>query len=199
MVVTVALAELGFGLTGVAFLVATGRGFASLGLGLPSERRTVLTYAVGSAVALFAFRSVVLGGAAVAGVPLTPPRLVETPVDTRAFALALIPLSLFVVGPCEELLFRGVVQRYLAGAVSTRGAILGAGLLFAVVHAPSYLAFSALGAAVSLFVIFVVGLGFGYVYEHTGSLVVPIVVHGLYNALILASALVLAEFGVVTL
>jgi membrane protease YdiL (CAAX protease family) len=199
VVVVVVVAELGFGLTGVAFALSTGRGLGWLDLDLAVDRRTLLRYVLGGAVVLFAFRSAVLAVAAALGVPFTPPRLSTSGFDTRAFALALIPLSLFVIAPCEELLFRGVLQQYLGEAVSPRMAVFAAGVLFGLIHVPNYTAYSALGAAVSLFVVFVVGLGFGYCYERTGSLWVPIGVHGLYNAFIMASALALAELGYVSL
>jgi len=199
LVLAVTLAELGYALTAVGFVGLSGRGLAWLDLRRLVDARRFLLYVVGGAVVLFAFRSAVLAGAAALEVPFAPPRLTDTGFDTRAFALALIPLSLFVVAPCEELFFRGVLQRYLGETVSTTGAILGAGTLFGLVHLPSYLSYSPLGAAVSLFVVFVVGLGFGYLYERTGSLWVAVGVHGVYNALIMASALLLAELGYVSL
>jgi membrane protease YdiL (CAAX protease family) len=199
LVLAVALAEGGYALTAVGFALLSGRGVAWLDLGRLVARRRFLVYVLGGALVLFTFRSVTLAGAAALDVPFAPPRLTDTGFDTRGFALALIPLSLFVVAPCEELFFRGVLQRYLGETFSTTGAILGAGVLFGLVHLPSYLAYSALGAAVSLFVVFVVGLGFGYLYERTGSLWVAVGVHGVYNALIMASALVLAELGYVAL
>ena len=195
----VVMAELGFGLTGVIFALSTGRGLGWLNLDLAVDGRTLLRYVLGGAVVLFVFRSAVLAGAAALGVPFAPPQLTESRFDTRSFALALIPLSLFVIAPCEELLFRGVLQQYLGEAVSPNAAIFTAGVLFGLVHIPNYTAYSALGTAVSLAVVFVVGLCFGYAYERTGSLWVPIGVHGLYNAFIMASAVVLAELGYVSL
>jgi membrane protease YdiL (CAAX protease family) len=201
-VVTVAfalgLAELGFGVAALVFVKATDRGVGYVGLAVP-DRGRLLTYVVVGAVALFTARSVAVLAALELGGPLLPARVTEVPIDPQALMLAMIPLSLFVVAPCEEALFRGVVQQYLGEVMSTAGAILGAGVLFAALHLPSYLAYSTFWAVVMVTIVFVVGLGFGYSYERTGSIWVPIGLHGLYNALIMASGYVLVEFGVVTL
>ncbi|WP_424016814.1 lysostaphin resistance A-like protein [Halorientalis pallida] len=201
-VVTVAfalgIAELGFGVAALTFVKATDRGVGYVGLALPDRSRLV-TYVAGGAVALFTVRSVAVLVALQLGFPLLPARVTEVSIDPQALMLAMIPLSLFVVAPCEEALFRGVIQQYLGEVVSSAGAILGAGVLFAVLHLPSYLSYSMEWAAAMVGIVFVVGLGFGYSYERTGSIWVPIGLHGLYNSLIMASGYFLVEFGVVTL
>ncbi|MFB6083800.1 MAG: lysostaphin resistance A-like protein [Halorientalis sp.] len=201
-VVTVAfalgLSELGFGVAALTFVKATDRGVGYVGLELPARGRLV-AWVGGGAVALFALRSLAVLAALQLGGPLLPARVTQAQIDPQALVLAMIPLSLLVVAPCEEALFRGVVQRYLGEVTSSAVAILGAGVLFALLHLPSYLRYSTFWAAVMLAVVFVVGLGFGYSYERTGSIWVPIGVHGLYNSLIMASAWVLVELNVVTL
>jgi hypothetical protein len=109
-------------------------------------------------------------------------------VDARVF-LVLIPLSVLVIAPTEELLFRGIVQGRLRGAFGPGAAILLASLLFGAIHflnfggpLPARLAPTLTIAAVSLL--------FGYAYERTGNLLVPIVVHGGYNAALLAASYV---------
>ena len=198
VVLALGLAELGFGVAALTFVKATDRGVGYVGLELPA-RGQLVAWVVGGAVALFALRSVALLAAHALGGPLLPARVTETAIDPQTLMLVMIPLSLLVVAPCEEALFRGIVQQYLGEAMSSGVAILGAGVLFAILHLPSYLAYSTFWAAVMLAIVFVVGLGFGYSYHRTGSIWVPVGVHGLYNSLIMVSAWVLVEAGVVTL
>ncbi|WP_299267168.1 CPBP family intramembrane glutamic endopeptidase [Halorientalis sp.] len=192
------LAELGFGVAALTFVKATDRGVGYVGLDVPGRGRLV-AWVVGGAVALFAVRSVAVLAAHALGGPLLPVRVTETGIDPQALMLAMIPLSLFVVAPCEEALFRGVIQQYLGEVASSAVAIIGAGVLFALLHLPSYLGYSPFWAAVMLVIVFLVGLGFGYSYHRTGSIWVPIGVHGLYNSLIMISAWLLVELDVVTL
>jgi hypothetical protein len=95
--------------------------------------------------------------------------------------LALAVVSILAVGPAEELLFRGAIQGRLRETVGPVGAILGAGALFASVHAVAVV--GTLGATVtSVAVIFVVSSVLGVAYERTRNVVVPMLLHGLYNA-----------------
>lgn len=127
-VATVVLGELGFVAVGVGFLMATDRGLGFLDLSVP-DARTVAAALVGVTAVLFLFRTAVVGAASLVGVPLAPSSVFGTDVDPLTVLLLLIPLSVLVVGPCKELLFRGVIQRYLGESLSVRGA----GVLFALV------------------------------------------------------------------
>jgi len=193
------LGEVAFLTTGVAFLLLTDRGIDYLDLSIP-DGRTLAKFLLGGTIVLFTLRTSIVGTASVAGVPLAPPTLLESSGDPRSILLLLIPLSIIVVGPCEELLFRGVLQRYLRGAFSVRGSILGAGILFALIHVPTLVVVpSLLGIVVTISVIFLVGLGFGWIYVQTNSLPVAMGVHGLYNAMIGASAYLLLTFDVISM
>ncbi|MBF6309108.1 CPBP family intramembrane metalloprotease, partial [Nocardia farcinica] len=55
-------------------------------------------------------------------------------VDAPEIFLLLIPLSLLLIGPCEELLFRGVVQGRLRQAFGAGAAIGLAAVTFASLH-----------------------------------------------------------------
>lgn len=190
--------ELGYLTVGIGCLLATGRGLSYLDYST-LDSRTLATYLVGATLGLFALRSVIVGSASFAGVPVAPPSIFQLDLDTQMILLMLIPLSIVVIGPCEELLFRGVIQKYLDGPLPTRGAIVGAGGLFALIHIPALAGVpSVLGTVVTVVVIFLVGVGFGMVYDRTGSLPVAMCVHGLYNALIAGSAYLLLEFGLIT-
>lgn len=93
----------------------------------------------------------------------------------------LIPLQLLLIGPGEELLFRGVIQNRLREQFAAWPAILIASLTFAPAH---ILALSGGPTAilVSVGVLFVPSIAFGFIYERTGNIVVPALTHGLYNA-----------------
>jgi hypothetical protein len=105
-------------------------------------------------------------------------------VDARVF-LVLIPLSVLVIAPTEELLFRGVVQGRLREAFGPGAAVVLASLLFGSIHFLNFGGPLPARLAPTL-TIAVVSLLFGYAYERTGNLLVPVVVHGGYNAALLA-------------
>ncbi|WP_439027551.1 lysostaphin resistance A-like protein [Haloarchaeobius sp. DT45] len=105
-----------------------------------------------------------------------------------ALLLPLIPLSLLVIGPGEELLYRNVIQKSLYRHFSKVGAVVVASAIFALVHIPAYSTGGGIGAmAASLSVIFVLSLVLGGVYARTGNVLVPAFIHGAYNALSFAS------------
>jgi membrane protease YdiL (CAAX protease family) len=96
-------------------------------------------------------------------------------------AVVAIAAMFLVVAPCEELLFRGIVQGRLRERLSAIPAILLASGLFAVVHVTGLVG-SLQGVAIALSVLFTTALVLAAVYEYTGNIVVPILVHGLYNS-----------------
>jgi membrane protease YdiL (CAAX protease family) len=114
---------------------------------------------------------------------------------TLAGLVVVAPVLLFVVGPAEEYLFRGVVQSYLDGPFSTAGAVVVASILFTLVHVPNALFVFPSALLVSGPVWFGVSLAFGWLYERTDTLVVPALVHGLYDVVVFT--LVFAEWGLV--
>ncbi|MFB6176407.1 MAG: lysostaphin resistance A-like protein, partial [Halobaculum sp.] len=102
----------------------------------------------------------------------------------------IIPLfvvgSLLVIGPCEETLFRGTVQNRIREALSARVAITLSALLFASIHVTALT--GPLGArATTIVILLVPSFVFGAIYEYTENLVVPALIHGLWNALLFAS------------
>lgn len=187
--VALVLSELGFVAAGLLFLRATDSGLASLRVRPPGLR--ALGIVAGGTLALFAYRLVAIAAARAVGLPLagnSVTRLTEQGV--LATLLVLVPLSFLVVGPAEEFLFRGVVQSYLAGALSRPSAVGLASVLFALVHLPTTWVATPdpLAVAVTLAVLFGLSVLLGYLYAWTDNLVVPILVHGLYDALLFGLA-----------
>lgn len=89
------------------------------------------------------------------------------------------PLGLFCIGVvavlvapvAEELVFRGCVYRYLSGRIGVMSAIAMTGMFFGFVHGnlAGFLPLTLFGAALCA------------AYELSGSLKVPIMMHGLFN------------------
>ncbi|MGB0514543.1 MAG: lysostaphin resistance A-like protein [Wenzhouxiangellaceae bacterium] len=90
------------------------------------------------------------------------------------------PDAVFVVallaGICEELLFRGVIQHGLTGPLGPAPALVAASLLFGLAHAVSRAYF---------ITTLLIGLYLGALYQITDNLLVPILVHFLYDWIML--------------
>ena len=114
-------------------------------------------------------------------------QVVEIGQQNPAVFLLLIPLSFLLIGPGEELLFRGLVQGTLREAIHPTPAVVLASALFASIHLFSL---SGEGKLVYIGVAFVLALVLGATYEYTGNLTVPALVHGGYNAIQFAGAYV---------
>ncbi|MBU4272150.1 MAG: CPBP family intramembrane metalloprotease [Planctomycetes bacterium] len=98
--------------------------------------------------------------------------------DCRLAQLAVIAA---LAGLGEEMLFRGVVQtaasEWIAGPCGPWIGLLAAAVLFGLLHTitPAYALLAGL-----------IGLYLGWLWMATGNLLVPVIVHGLYDFLVLA-------------
>ncbi len=114
----------------------------------------------------------------------------DTAMDADYSKPAMVLIALVLVGPAEELLYRGIVQELLVGALGTVGGILVMALLFGLVHYPSYGADSVrdvdAGVVLGMAGTSVGGAAFGTLFVLTDTLIVPIVVHSVYDALLFA-------------
>jgi membrane protease YdiL (CAAX protease family) len=193
-IVIVPLLFLGFGITSTAVLVlgtipqqllfaGVGALYARLRLdSLPIRRpdRGELKFAAGMTVV-----AVVLATVLSYALTLTNIEPVESVIGEVAQAnptvlLVLAVLSIFLVAPAEELLFRGAIQGRLRTAFGPVATIVLASLLFASPHVFNYLG-NPLAIAATTGVIFVTGSILGIAYERTGNLAVPILIHAAYN------------------
>ncbi|WP_254273120.1 CPBP family intramembrane glutamic endopeptidase [Haloarcula marina] len=102
-------------------------------------------------------------------------------------ALGLAALSLVLVAPAEELLFRGAIQGRLRRSFGPVASVALSSLVFGSIHLLNFTG-SLVGAFAGVAVVTVGGLVFGTLYEWTRNLLVPIVVHGSYNAVLLTIA-----------
>ena len=192
LIASLALGQyIGFIGLGTAYLRGCGldwRGIRShLGLRVPSLREVGVV--VGGYLLLIATLAAL---AAVALRFLPEPASnqgAEVAMDNPELVPPLVVTMFLVVGPAEEFLFRGVVQNRLRERLSAVPAVAVAGVLFAAVHV-----ISAVGdpVAVGTLVVLLVpaGLVLGAVYEYTGNLVVPWLVHSTHNSVLLTAILV---------
>lgn len=95
-----------------------------------------------------------------------------------------IPTAILLTGPGEELLYRGVVQSRLGETFPAPLAVLLSALVFAAVHVPVYMGDQLGTMLVSLGTVATLGLYFGVLYELSGNLLVPALIHGGYNAFV---------------
>ena len=173
--------------TGISQLSMFGLGYLylryrdlSVPVAVPSLRE--LGYVVGGVVAAIA--TAVILSMSLAALNLLPGSVIgETAESDPTYLLGLAALSVVVVAPVEEFLFRGVIQGRLRDRFGPVPGIAGASLLFGSMHLANYSGNVAPIVAGAL-MIAVVGSVFGTIYERTGNLVVPILVHGIYNAVL---------------
>ncbi len=99
--------------------------------------------------------------------------------------LAVIVVSA-LAGVGEELLFRGVIQSGLSASFGVWPGLLVASVLFGGMHALSraYFVLATL-----------MGLYLGTLYQATGNLLLPAIVHGLYDAIAIGYLLLAGHSG----
>lgn len=195
----VVLAELGFAVTAAVFVAAGETGMSYVKPGLPEDRNRTALIVAGSGVGLAVFAFTVIAAVNLIGISTQPSFSVDLPIHIPSLFLLMIPLSIFVIAPAEEFFFRGVLQTYLKGATTPLNAVLAAGILFALVHIPNYLQLPSVTAMlVMTAIIYVVGVGFGYIYERTESLPVAVGVHAVYNSLLMLGWYYLVTQGIVS-
>ncbi|ARS89170.1 CPBP family intramembrane glutamic endopeptidase [Natrarchaeobaculum aegyptiacum] len=173
---------LGFVLAGAIYLAVTNRGWDYVDLRVPTVRDWL--YVVGGIGVSILFYVVVALLLTVIDLPASENQVVEFIGGDPEMVLIMIAIVFFVNAPAEEFLFRNVVQKRLYDAFSRMQAVVGASLIFALVHLPVYVinADSALATAVSLTVVFGGSLIFGYLYAKTDNLVAPTAAHAAFNA-----------------
>lgn len=166
----------GFAAPPLLFVAAAGDR-SLLPVSLPDRRGAA--FALGGVVVLYVIQFGLLSALGLVGVDPAQNPAIDPETHTPAYFLWMMLVSVLVVGPAEELLFRGAVQGLLKRAWGTWPAILGAAALFGSLHLFGGLSASALAYVA---VAFLLGVVLGVFYEETGTLVVPALAHGLFNA-----------------
>jgi uncharacterized protein len=101
--------------------------------------------------------------------------MIEPTGATMWMMVATLGLTAVVVPVIEEILFRGVLYRWLRGFVTVGLAVFISSVLFAMAHGIPHLipALAVLGAFLA------------WSFERTGSLWVPIIIHGVFNGIMM--------------
>lgn len=121
--------------------------------------------------------------------------IAETGLQNPELLLLLIPISILLIGPGEELLFRGVVQGRIREFFSPVPGIVIPSLMFAGIHWFALSGGSPQGNLVSVGILFIPAMVLGVAYEYTGNIVVPSLIHGFYNATLFSLAYIVITFG----
>lgn len=186
---TVFLQGVTFGGTAVLYLKWRDLGF--IPVSLPDKRDGVVI--VGGSIALLGLLFVASTIITTLGLNSAQNQIVEVGREHPNVFLLLIPLQFLLVGPGEELLFRGLVQGTLRETLHSACAIVLASALFASIHLVSL---TGEGKLVYIGTAFVLALVLGATYEYTGNLTVPAFMHATYNAIQFAGAYLTSTGGI---
>jgi hypothetical protein len=171
---------IGFGVAGISYLFITNRmDFVPIRWPTRADLKWIgggLLGLIGMYVAITA----IFGALGISGAESV---IVTQGSDQPIYFLYLIPLSILLVGPTEELIFRGLVQGLFREAYGWRVAIVVASAVFAVPHYGSYIGEDLFATLATLSVVLILGGVLGLVYEKSRNLLVPAVVHGLFNTI----------------
>ena len=168
---------------GVTILFARHKGASLKQLGLKKASLRILTIvSVGAVLLLLMGVAISIGEDMVFGHDPTE-ELVEKLVMPRDSLqlIAMIALSLVLVGPCEELAFRGFVQKGFENSFGKTKGLLIASVLFGLLHG--------LNTLYAIVPAFAAGLVLGYVWQQTvGNTTASALMHGINNSIAIAIA-----------
>jgi membrane protease YdiL (CAAX protease family) len=152
------------------------------------SRPSLREVAIALAGVLGALVVVTVASAVFAALGLVPGSVIgDAAFEDSTLLLGLAALSIALVAPAEEFLYRGVIQGRLRWSFGSVGAVVASSVLFGAIHLGNYRGDPA--AVVSGAVVIACGgLVFGTLYERTRNLAVPIVAHAVYNTLLLVLA-----------
>jgi len=168
---------------GITFFFAKHKGanLQKLGLKKPRLKTMLIVSVVAVLLILLAgtisvFEEIVLGPDPMAEDLLT----VLLPRDSFQL-VALVGISIFLVGPAEELAFRGFIQRGFENSFGKMSGLLIASLLFGILHG--------LNSPRAIIPVTVISLILGYVWQKTdGNTTACAWMHGLYDAVTITLA-----------
>lgn len=183
----VLLQGVAFGGVALVYLRIRGLGLEYIKIAFPDLRQAIWAasgYVLAIVGALGVGAVVVLSG-------LRPAQnqIAEVGQSNPEIFLLLIPISFLLIGPGEELLFRGLVQGTLREVFGPVGAIGLASVVFAAAHLTS-LSGTLGGRIITIGLLLVPAVVLGVAYERTENLVVPALIHGAYNATLFTLAYV---------
>ncbi|WP_430503589.1 CPBP family intramembrane glutamic endopeptidase [Haloparvum sp. PAK95] len=177
VIVSTVVQFLGFGLAIAVFLAITNDWDL---IAVDRLDRWDVATVVGATIALLALQVAITELLAQFGVSAGENAALLPGRDNPTYFLQMAVVSVLVVGPAEELLFRGVVQGLLRRAMTAWPAIALTSVVFGIVHVAAVVGTTE-QAFVYATIAAVLGVVLGYAYERTGNVVVPALTHGLYN------------------
>ncbi|WP_049929048.1 CPBP family intramembrane glutamic endopeptidase [Halopiger goleimassiliensis] len=174
---------LGFVLAGGIYIAATDRDWSFVDLRVPTSRDW--RYVLAGIVLSILFYLGVNVTITLLELPSAESQVIDFVGNDQTMILVMLAIVFLFNAPAEEFLFRNIVQKRLYAAFSRMQAVVGASLIFATIHLPTYLLYaeSPLATLVSLSIVFGGSLVFGYVYAKTDNLLVPAAAHAVFNAI----------------
>jgi membrane protease YdiL (CAAX protease family) len=168
---------------GITLLFARSEGASlkKLGIKKPSPK-TIAVVSLAAVLLIFLAGSIAIAEEVVLGPDPEAETLTEAllPADHLQL-IAMIVISIALVGPAEELAFRGFVQRGFENSFGKTVGLVVASVLFGLLHG--------LNSFRSILPVTVVSLFLGYIWQKTdGNTTATAWMHGLYDALTLAIA-----------
>jgi hypothetical protein len=192
-VVTTVLKQ-GLAFFGIAFLYLKfrDRPLSSLPIKRPNHWHVIWT--VVGVIAMFALALLLAIVVNHMGIEMGQNKIQRLGAQEPRLYLYLIPMAFLLVGPGEELVFRGIIQDRLRETFSATGAIVVASMIFAGAHV---LALSGSITAIlgSMSILFLVSLILGVIFEKTDNLLVVVLIHSLYDAILFSISYFLAKSG----
>ncbi|GAB6877970.1 hypothetical protein SAMN05421809_3865 [Natronorubrum daqingense] len=180
---TVMVQGVAFGGIALLYLKFSQRGISFIRVRIPTRRD--IAWTIGGFLALLAALWAITTIIEWFGIESAQNQIITLAEQEPSVFLLLIVFSFLLVGPGEELLYRGVIQGRLRETFSAPRAVVLASALFAAIHGPSL---QGDGKWVYIVTVFVLALILGGVYEYTDNIVVPALIHGAYNATIFGVA-----------
>lgn len=172
---------LGFGLAVAGYVVARER-YGLVNVRLPTLRD--LGWTVLGIVGLLGGLAAISRLYAYLDVSTAQNQIQEVGANNPEVMLYMIPLAFLIIGPGEELLFRGAIQGLFRESFDAVPAVLLSSALFAVAHVTALLGSSLQAKAATIVALFTLSIILGAIYERTDNLVVPSLVHGFYDAVV---------------
>jgi membrane protease YdiL (CAAX protease family) len=148
-------------------------------ISVPSLRD--LAWMLGGSVLLYVLLVSLSALLAAAGIETATNEVITQGRQNPVLFLYLIPITFLFVAPAEELIYRGIVQGLLRDAYGVVPGVVFATLLFGSSHIFALLSSDG-GQISAVALVVVLGLVLATIYEHTENLAVPIVIHGIFNA-----------------
>jgi len=179
------------------FSYAPDTGAFTIGIAVPSLREigiVVLGYAsaMGGLVVVAVIITTLVS---MFGIEPAANQAAEIGMENPDVLLLLIPASFLLIGPGEELLFRGVVQGRIRDYFGPITGVTIASIIFAGIHYPALSGGSVTGKLVSVSALLIPALILGATYEYTDNIVVPSLIHGAYNATLFTGLYVSVKYS----